>query len=82
MPRVDGLGDVDELVPPAAGVVAHHRERLALTDLMPLHQDALGTLGLRAAAEGTLEVVILGEAAQRDVEGAFSLSTATLPGSS
>jgi hypothetical protein len=36
-----------------------------------LHQDALGPLGQGAAAEGTFEVVVLGEAPQDDVDRAL-----------
>ena len=67
------LGDVHELLPAVARVVAQHREGLALVDLVALHQDPLGALGLRAPAEGALQVVILGEAAERDVERALQL---------
>ena len=55
------------------GVVAQHLERLALVDLVALHEDALGALGLGAAPEGALQVVVLRETAERDVERALQL---------
>ena len=47
MPVQDCLGDVHELVPAVARVVTQHRKCLALVDLVALHQDPLGALGLR-----------------------------------
>src|SRR6185312_3969822 len=41
MPVEHCLGDVHELLPAVARVVAQHRERLALVDLVALHQDPL-----------------------------------------
>ena len=38
---------------------------------MAFHQDALGPLGDRAARECALEIVVLGEAAQDDVDRAL-----------
>jgi hypothetical protein len=68
-----GLCDVDELLPAVARVVAQHLEGLPLVDLVALHEDALGALGLRAAAERALQVVVLGEAPEGDVERALQL---------
>jgi HAD superfamily hydrolase (TIGR01458 family) len=43
-------------------------EGAGLVDAVAFHQDALGTLGQRVAPERAFELVILGEAAQHDVE--------------
>ena len=40
---------------------------------MTLHQDALGSLDDRAAAERALEVVVLGEPAKHDVDRALPI---------
>ena len=50
--------------------VTEHRECAALVDLVALHEHALGALGQRAAAEGALQVMVRGEAAERDVQRA------------
>ena len=68
-----GAGDVDQLATRAARLVAQHLERALLVDLVALHQDALGALRLRPAAERALQVVVLGEPVQRDVERALQL---------
>jgi hypothetical protein len=64
----DGGRDVGELRVGPARVVAQHLEGISVVDRMTLHQDALGSLGDRAAAERALEVVILGEPAEHDVD--------------
>ena len=51
--------------------LAQHLERARLVEIVALHQDALGTLGQRAAPERSLQVVVLGEAAQHDVDRAL-----------
>ena len=40
---------------------------------MAFHENALRSLGDRSAAEGAFEVVVLGEAAQNDVDRALSV---------
>ena len=67
------LGDMDELLPAMTRMVAQHGECLPLVDLVALHQDPLGALGLCTAPESALQVVIFGEAAERDVESALKL---------
>jgi hypothetical protein len=52
-------------------MIAQHPEGVSFVDRMTLHQDALGSLGDRAAAERALEVVILGEPPQDDVDHAL-----------
>jgi hypothetical protein len=47
--------------------------RLDAVDRMTLHQDALGSLGDRSAAERALEVVVLGEPTQHDVDRALPI---------
>src|SRR5690349_10866536 len=69
----DRRRNVDELSPRPSRVVPQQGEGVLLVDLVALHEDALGTLGLGAPAEGTLQVVVLGEAAEGDVEGALQL---------
>ena len=70
----DRHGDVDQLAPGASRLVAQHLERLALVDLVALHQNALGPLGARTSPERALQVVVLGEPPQRDVERALQSS--------
>jgi len=67
------LGDVDELLTAVARMIAQHREGLPLVDLVALHEDPLGALGLCAPAEGALQIVVFREAAERDVERALQL---------
>jgi hypothetical protein len=69
----NGLGDVDKFLPAVARVIAQHGEGLPFVDPVALHENALGALGLRAAPEGALQVVVFREAAQRDVERALQL---------
>src|SRR3954453_9817150 len=56
----DGCRDVGELGVGPARMVAHHLEGLGAVDRVTLHQDALGSLDDRSAAERALEVVVLG----------------------
>ena len=67
----DGCRDVGELGVGPARLVAQHLEGVSVVDQMTLHQDALGSLGDRAATERALEVVVLGEPAKHDVDGAL-----------
>src|SRR5215207_3347160 len=67
----DRLGDVDDLAVQAPGLVTQHLERALLVGRVPLHQDALGPLGDRAAGERALEALVLGEPRQHDVERAL-----------
>jgi hypothetical protein len=67
----DGGRDVGELGVCPARLVAQHLEGVSVVDRMTLHQDALGSLGDRAAAESALKVVVLGESSsqQRKTSG-------------
>ena len=56
-----------------AGAVAEHLERALLVDRVALHQDALRTLGDRAALERAFQVAELGEAAQDDLDRVLPL---------
>ena len=60
-----------ELAVGGARVFAQHLEGGGLVDGVAFHQDALGPLGQRAATERAFEVVVLGEAAQHDVDRAL-----------
>ena len=71
MPVDDGGGEVDQFAVADAGVLAQQLERAALVDRVALHQDALGALGQRAAPERAFELVVLGKAAQHDVDRAL-----------
>ena len=67
----DGGGEVEELAVGVARMVAQHLEGGRLVDGVAFHQDALGALGEGAAPERAFEVVVLGEAAQDDVDRAL-----------
>ena len=67
----DGGGEVDELAVVDARVFAQHLEGARLVDGVAFHQDALGAFDQRAAPERAFEVVVLGEAAQHDVDRAL-----------
>ena len=67
----NGRGDVDQLPSGVLGVVSEQLERSRVVDGVALHQDALGPLGHGATPERALEVVVLGEAAQDDVDRAL-----------
>ena len=69
----DGGGDVDELAVGAAGVGAEHLEGVVLVDAVALHHDPFGSLDGGAAAEGTLQVLELGEPAQDDLDRVLEL---------
>ena len=69
----DRLCDVDELAPVVLRVRSEHLERALFVDGVALHQDALRALRHGAPPEGALQVVVLGEAAERDVERALQL---------
>ena len=69
----DRCGDVGELVPVVLGVVAQHLERAVGVDRVPRHQDSFCLLDHGAASERSLQVVVLGEALQRDVDRALQL---------
>ena len=67
----ESLGHIDKLAARPPGVSPQHVERLAFVERVALHQDALGTFDQGAASEGSLEVLILGEASQNDVDRAL-----------
>ena len=71
----DGSGDIDELAVGGTRVVAQHLERARLVDGVAFHQDPLGALGEGTAPECALEVVVLGEAAQDDVDRALPVAS-------
>jgi hypothetical protein len=64
----DRFCDLDELAAVPLRVCTQELECLLLVDAVDGHQDAFCSLDDRAPAEGALEVVELGEAAQDDVE--------------
>ena len=64
----DGGCDVDELAVVLPRAVVEHREGGLLVDGVALHQDSLRAFDHRPAAEGSFEVVVLGEASQHDVD--------------
>ena len=69
---VDDRGrEIHELAVIDTRLLAQHVKRRLLVDPVALHQDALGPLDQRAAPEGSLQIVILGEAAQHDVDRAL-----------
>jgi hypothetical protein len=70
MPVHNSRGNVDELPVRRARLLTEHLERDRLVHRVALHQDALRALGDRAAAECSLEVVVLREAAEDDVDRA------------
>src|SRR5712691_9709652 len=73
----DGGGNVYELAIAVARMCAKSLEGLRLVDGVPLHENALGSLRDSPAAEGPFQVLVLGEAAEHDVDGAlpvFSLA--------
>src|SRR5215216_398015 len=67
----DGGGEVGESSVAGARVLPQQLEGTRLVDGMTFHQDALGALGERAAAERAFEVVVFGEPAQGDVDRAL-----------
>ena len=69
----DRRGHVDELVAAALGVVAQHREGLLCAGRVTCHEDPLRLLDHRPAVERALQVVVFGEAQQRDVDRALQL---------
>jgi hypothetical protein len=69
----DRVREVDELPVCATCVVPQHVEGGVLVDAVPLHQDPLRALGDGPSGEGSLEVVVLGEAPEDDVDGALHL---------
>src|SRR5581483_6857899 len=66
-------GDVAELAAVVLGVVAQHLEGAVGGRRVPGHQDAFGLFDQRAAAECSLQVLVLGEALQGDVDRALQL---------
>src|SRR5436190_8362206 len=64
-------GNVDELPVRGTRLLTQQLEGRRLIDRVAFHEDALRTLGDGAAAEGALEIVVLGEAAQDDVDRAL-----------
>ena len=66
----DGGGEIDQLAVVGARGSAASRMRL-LADRVTLHQDSLGPLDQRTPAERSLQLVVLGEAAQHDVDRAL-----------
>jgi len=66
----DRRGEVDQPAVVGPGAFAQHLKRRLFADGVALHQDSLRALDHGAPAEGTLQVVIFGEAAQDDVDRA------------
>ena len=62
---------VDELPVRRARVLTEQLKSRRLVDRVTFHENALCQLRDRAAAEGAFEVVVLGEAAQHDVDRAL-----------
>lgn len=62
------LRDVDNTPIRAPRLVAEEREGCILANPLALHQDSLGSLDERAAAERPLEALILGKAAKHDLD--------------
>jgi hypothetical protein len=71
VPVDDGGGEVDELAIVDSRALAQHLEGGGLVDGVAFHQDALGALGQGAPSERAFELVVFGEAAQRDVDRAL-----------
>ena len=69
----DRLRDVDELVAVVLRVGAEHLERPVCVDRVARHQDPLRLLDHGPASERPLQVVVFGEALQRDVDRALQL---------
>jgi hypothetical protein len=74
-PANDGGGEVDELAIVDARAFAQQREGAVAVDGVALHQDAFGAFDEGAASKRAFEVVVLGEAAQDDVDRALQSST-------
>jgi hypothetical protein len=66
-------GDVDQLAVGGARVVTKHLERGRLVHRVAFHEDALGPLGDGPVPEGPFQVLVLGEAAQDDVDRALPI---------
>jgi hypothetical protein len=66
-------GDIAELAAVVLRLVAQHPEGLVGVDRVAGHQDPLCLLDHRSATERSLQVVVLGEALQRDVDRALQL---------
>jgi hypothetical protein len=64
----DGGCEIDELAIIDPCSLAQHLERLVPVDAMTLHENALGSLDQCAPAECASQIVILGKAAQYDVD--------------
>jgi hypothetical protein len=64
----DSRGDVDEFAVVRPGTLVKHREGGLLTDRVALHQDPFGALNDSTAAKRAFEIVVLGKAAQHDVD--------------
>src|ERR1700753_4250793 len=74
-PAVDHrMGDLDDLAVVTASVIPEQLERCTLVDAVTLHQDSLRPFDDGAPAERTFETVVLAEAQQHDLEGAFQRS--------
>ena len=69
----DGGGDVAELAAVVLGVIALHLESTVGVDRMAGHQDALGLFDQGAAAECSLQVLVLRESLQGDVDCTLEL---------
>jgi hypothetical protein len=67
----DGGGKVDQLSVVAAGALAQHLKGGVLVDGVALHEDALGSLGERAASERASQIVVFPKPAQHDVNRAL-----------
>jgi hypothetical protein len=69
----DGVCHVEELPVRRACVLAEHRERTLFVDRMTFHQDAFGSFSDGTASECALQILVLGEAAEHDVDRALPL---------
>ena len=68
VPVDDRAGELNDFAVADVGLVAQHREGGVLVDAVALHQDPLGPLDCRATLERSVERVVFGVAAQRDVD--------------
>lgn len=64
----DGFGEVDELAAVSLGVAPEQLEGALVVDAVDGHENAFGAFDRGAAGESALEVVVLGEAAEHDLE--------------
>jgi hypothetical protein len=66
----DGGGDLDERAVGGALVLAQHLEGACLVDAVAFHEDALSALSQGTTPERAFKVVVLGKAAQHNVDRA------------